>query len=154
MSRKTRLCAFFSRGPHFLRMLRALRAGHPDAEIVAVVPPGFPEDVIGELADITLFTAVPAVGPGRFRALPGLLRQLRAERFTRMVVMFDSPRLRVVARLSGIPERWCFGPDGNYAPMGSAGLLGAMVSGVARRARGWLTWLRIWWVVRTTRIKP
>ena len=39
---KQRIGAFYSDGPHFQRMLRALREAYPDGTITAIIPPDYP----------------------------------------------------------------------------------------------------------------
>ncbi len=152
MSAEQHIIAFYSRGPHYARLVRHLRKTHPAARITAMVPPGFPADTLAELADAVRVTPAPPHGLRNPGALMALIRQIRATGCTRFVVMFDSARLRLVAMASGAPERWCFGPDGSYAVIEAAPLR-RLCGGVARRVRGWTTWFRIWLVVRTTRVK-
>ena len=152
MSAEQHIVAFYSRGPHYLRMLRHLRKAHPDARITAMIPPSFPADPLVDLADAVMVTPAPPHGLRNPGALSTLVRQIRATNSTRFVVMFDSARLRLVAMASGAPERWCFGPDGSYAAIEAAPLR-RLFSGMTRRLRGWMTWLRIWVVVHTTQVK-
>jgi ADP-heptose:LPS heptosyltransferase len=152
VSAEQHIVAFYSRGPHFARLLRHLRKTHPDARVTAMVPPGFPTDTLADLADAVLVTPAPPHGLRNPGALSALVRQIRGTQCTRFVVMFDSARLRLVAMASGAPERWCFGPDGSYTIIETAPLR-RLFGGVTRRLRGWTTWLRIWIVVHTTRVK-
>jgi ADP-heptose:LPS heptosyltransferase len=152
VSAQQHIVAFYSRGPHFARLLRHLRRVHPDARLSAMIPPGFPADTLTDLADAVLVTPAPPHGLRNPGALSALVRQIRATHCTRFVVMFDSARLRLVAMASGAPERWCFGPDGSYTAIQAAPLR-RLCGGATRRLRGWTTWLRIWIVVHTTRVK-
>ena len=152
MSAQQHIVAFYSRGPHFARLLRHLRRVHPDARLSAMIPPGFPADTLTDLADAVLVTPAPPHGLRNPGALSALVRQIRATHCTRFVVMFDSARLRLVAMASGAPERWCFGPDGGYNKIEAAPLRRLLV-GMRGRLRGCITWLRIWVVVHTTRVK-
>ncbi len=146
------IVAFYSRGPHYVRLLRHLRSVHPNARITAMIPPAFPGDTLVGLADAVVATPPPPHGARSPGALMALIRQIRSRGCTRFVVMFDSPRLRLVAMASGAPERWCFGPDGSYAAIEAAPLR-RLLGGLGGRLRGWTTWLRIWVVVHTTRVK-
>jgi len=152
VSTEQHIVAFYSRGPHYMRLLRHLRAVHPGARITAMIPPSFPGETIAGLADEVWTTPAPPHGLRNPGALAGLIRQIRAVHCARFVVMFDSPRLRMVALLSGARERWCFGPDGRYAVIETAPLR-RMADGLRGRLRGWATWLRIWIVVHTTRVR-
>ena len=141
-----RIGLFYSLGPHFGRALRQVRAAHPHARITALVPPGFPKAML-EHADDCLTVPPP---PHGLRNAAALARVLREQRFDRLVVLFDSPRLRVLARLSGARERWCCGPDGRHAAL-EGGVLGALLRGLGRKVRGHLTWARIWLEIRLSR---
>ena len=152
MNAQQHIVAFYSRGPHYARLLRHLRKAHPGARITAMIPPGFPADTLADLADAVLVTPAPPHGLRNPGTLSALVREIRATNCTRFVVMFDSARLRLVATASGAPERWCFGPDGSYDVIEAAPLR-RIFGGAARRLRGWTTWLRIWMVVHTTRVK-
>ena len=152
MSAEPHLVAFYSRGPHYVRMLRHLRRAHPDAPLTAMVPPAFPADTLAGLADTVVVTPAPPHGLRNPAALMALVKQIRATRCTRFVVMFDSARLRLVAMASGAPERWCFGPDGSYTAMEIAPLR-RMLAAMWGRLHGWTTWLRIWIVVHTTKVR-
>lgn len=111
-----RIGAFYSKGPHFVRMLKRLRAEYPDETIVAALPADFPSGVIEGLADETLRFPVPEEGASMSRAL-GIVRALRRARCSHIVVMFDSPRLNLLARMSGASKRWCFPADGRLRPL-------------------------------------
>jgi len=141
-----RIGLFYSLGPHFVRALRQVRAAHPHARITAIVPPGFPKAML-EHADNVLTVPPP---PHGLRNAAALVRVLREQRFDRLVVLFDSPRLRVLARLSGARERWCCGPDGRHAAL-EGGILGNLLRGLGRKIRGHLTWARIWLEIRLAR---
>ena len=141
-----RIGLFYSLGPHFVRALRQVRAAHPHARITAIVPPGFPKAML-EHADNVLTVPPP---PHGLRNAAALVRVLREQRFDRLVVLFDSPRLRVLARLSGARERWCCGPDGRHAAL-EGGILGTLLRGLGRKIRGHLTWARIWLEIRLAR---
>ena len=111
-----RICALYSKGPHYLRMIHCLRENYPDATIVAAVPLDFPFDVINDLVDETL----PMPTPGENKGVAGAwrsMRRIRSSTCTHLVVMFDSPRLHVLGRISGVSNRRCFTVDGRFYPL-------------------------------------
>lgn len=110
-----RICAFYSKGPQFVRMLKRLRAEYPDEIIVAAIPAEFPFSAIEGLADETI--RFPEAGGASLSANLRVVRALRQSRSSHIVVMFDSPRLNLVARLSGASKRWCFSVDGRLRPL-------------------------------------
>lgn len=111
-----RICAFYSKGPQFLRMLKRLRAEYPDEIIVATIPADFPFAVIENLADETI--RFPEAAGASIGGSLRIVRELRRTRCSHIVVMFDSPRLNLLARLSGASKRWCFSVDGRLRPLG------------------------------------
>jgi hypothetical protein len=111
-----RICAFYSKGPHFVRMLKRLRAEYPDEIIVAAIPADFPIEVIERLADETIRFPETAGGASLAGSLQ-IVRELRKTKCSHMVVMFDSPRLNLLARLSGASKRWCYSVDGRLRPL-------------------------------------
>ena len=143
-----RVCAFFSSGPHYRKVLQGLRARYPDAEVHAVVPPRYPEEAAAALATTVHRTEHDHYGPGDPAALWQLLRWLRGQRFDVFVVMFQSPKLVALARLSGAPERYCHTLDGRYAALRMP-LFKQCLSLLSRRAEGRRTYARIHRIVRT-----
>lgn len=111
-----RICALYSKGPHYLRMIHCLRENYPDATIVAAVPLDFPFDVINDLVDETL--PMPSRHENSGFASPWKsIQQIRSSQCTHLVVMFDSPRLHILGRLSGVANRRCFTVDGRFYPL-------------------------------------
>lgn len=147
MNRIDRVCAYYSRGPHFARNLKTLRQRHPDARIVAVVPPDYPADALAGFADAVEPVGLPADGRRDLRAMLRLARHLRAGRHDLFVVMFDSPKLRLLATLSGARRRECLTIDGRCFPVRFAPLA-QFFDAAIRRAWGHLVYARIWFVVR------
>lgn len=135
-----RICAFYSKGPHFVRMLKRLRAEYPDEIIVAALPADFPFDVIEGLVDETLRIPVAAGGTSTAGSLR-VVRELRKTKCSHIVVMFDSPRLNLLARLSGASKRWCFSVDGRLRPL-SQSLMRLILAPVWLRLCGQMDYLR------------
>jgi hypothetical protein len=139
--------ALYSKGPHYLRMLAHLRSRYPKAELIALVPEGYPEEVLAGRCD-RIITTPPSRGPG---ALFPLLRILRAERLDIFCVMFHSARLQVVSALSGARETMCYTAGGQYFRV-RYDLAPQLSHWVYRQIRGRLLYARIWWEVRTTKV--
>ena len=135
-----RICAFYSKGPHFVRMLKRLRAEYPDEIIVAALPAEFPFDVIEGLVDETLRFPETAGGASLAGSLQ-IVRELRKTKCSHMVVMFDSPRLNLLARLSGASKRWCYSVDGRLRPL-SQPLTRLMLAPAWLRLCGQMDYLR------------
>ena len=129
------ICAFYSRGPHFLRMLKFLRALHPAARITAVVPPSFPAEAALGIANQVIKTQHAQWSLRQQRELRKLVRVLREGHYDLFVTMFDSPKLRVLAALSGAPIRQCYTIDGRYLPLRLA-LGRQLLSTLTRNLRG------------------
>lgn len=129
-----RICALYSKGPHYVRTLERLRAEYPHEIIVAAIPTSYPFRVIEGLADETIRLPEPDEQSGLRRSWT-VLRRLRKARCSHIVVLFDSPRLNFLARLSGTGRGWCHTVDGRLYVLtqSMAGLLG---SSLLRRLRG------------------
>ncbi len=135
MNTPENICAFYSRGPHFLRTLKFLRTLHPNARITAVVPPSFPAEAALAVANQVIKTQHAQWSLREQRALRKLVRVLREGRYDLFVTMFDSPKLRVLATLSGAKIRQCYTIDGRYVPLRLA-LGRQLVSSISRNVRG------------------
>ncbi len=141
-----RICAFYSTGPHYVRMLRALRENYPDAVIVTAIPTAFPFEVIAELADETVRLPEGAQRRGIRTALH-VLKQLRRARCSHVVVMFDSPRLNLLSSMSGIPHRRCYTVDGRFYRL-TRRPPQLLWDAARERVRGQWDYLRAWWGTR------
>ena len=146
MNAPENICAFYSRGPHFLRTLKFLRAQHPQARITAVVPPTFPAEAALGIANQVIKTHQANWSLRHQRDLRKLVRALREGRYDAFVVMFDSPKLQVLAALSGARHRYCYTIDGRYVPIRLA--LARQVFGtLARNIKGRLLYAYLHYVV-------
>jgi len=148
MSTPLRICAFYSRGPHYQRLLKKLRVEHPDAVIHAVVPPTFPAEVLHEVVDEVIQTEQAQWSLRELGALGRLLSVLRGARYDLFVVMFDSPKLRILAALSGARKRQLFTIDGRMVPLRLA-LVRQSLGALGRNVRGRLLYAYLHYVVYT-----
>ena len=148
MNTPARICAFYSRGPHFQRLLKHLRVEYPDAVIHAIVPPTFPEEVLQEVVDEVIKTGQAQWSLREVGALRALLGLLRGGHYDLFVVMFDSPKLRVLAALSGARKRQLFTIDGRMVPLRLA-LLRQSLGALGRNVRGRVLYAYLHYVVYT-----
>jgi len=148
MSQVERICAFYSRGPHFARMLRKLRERWPNATIVALVPPTFRVEMLPKEADEAEITTTGKRGA---RAVTAVCRQIQAGNYDVLVVMFDSPRLRLLAALSGVQKRYCCTVDGRLFHIRLAPF-SLLFGTLWRRLRGEFTYRCVRYVVRHRRV--
>lgn len=142
---------FYSYGPHFIKTARALRAEYPKARITAFLPREFPVGLLSGL-DIESLQVLPT--PGAHRSLAGLytlVRTIRAYRLDLFVILFNSPRLRLLSSLSGAAERQCRLVDGRRVPVRFT-LAGGALHTLRTRIGGHLRYARIWIEVRLTRV--
>lgn len=135
-----RICALYSRGPHFVRLLKRLRAEYPGETIIAAVPEDYTWAGLDALADEILRLPAQDEGSVLHRACR-LIRALRRNRCSHLVVMFDSPRLNLIARCSGAPVHWCFSADGRMTRLNSS-LPRLLLATAGARMRGEWHWLR------------
>lgn len=143
MSGKRKVCALYSAGAHYPLVLRRLREAYPDAEITALVPPEYPVPEEG----LPGADRVERLAGRGLRDAAAALRQVRGGAFDVFAVMFDSPRLRMLAALSGARERaWCT-PGGRLVPLtGSAPRVA--LGEAARLMRGHVVFGALWALVR------
>lgn len=152
MTEPERICAFYSRGPHFMRLLAFLREQHPQAHITALVPPEYPKEHLRDRADAVMEAAKARYVARDLSGIRELLSRIRAERFHEFVVMFDSPRLRLFAAFTGAPRRSCYTIDGRYFPLKLSPLRVAC-STLWRAARGRMTYAYVYLNVRFRRVE-
>ena len=117
MAEVKHICAFYSYGAHYVRLLKRLRTEHPNAQLTALVPKGYPVETVAQWADETKETEQAEYGLGNAGALVRLLKSVRAERYDLFAVMFESPKLRLLAALAGARGRYCLTPDGRFVPL-------------------------------------
>jgi hypothetical protein len=141
-----KICAFYSHGPHFVRLLKHLRATYPAAHLTTFTPPGFPPEVLRGYADRMAYTGRRAYPLRELRPLLRLIEVLRRERFDLFVVMFDSPRLRLLARLSGAKRAMVYTVDGRTIPLHGLAL-GSLLAAFPRRIRGIALYAWMWFNV-------
>ncbi len=145
------ITVFYSSGVHFLRTARALRQRHEAAAITAFVPKDFPEELLSSL-NIRCLPLLP--NPSQKRSLKHVATILRAIRGMRpdvFIVLFDSPKLRTLAALSGAGERLCYHPDGRITPMRWS-FAGFLARSFMQAFRGRLRYTYIWCHVHFTRV--
>ena len=154
MNPPKRVCAFYSVGPHYRRMLERLRADYPDADIAAWVPPGVPlSDEERRLTNEVIVTEQTHYSPSNVRDCARLAQHIRAQRYDVFAVMFDSPQLQMLAVLSGAPERIYVTPRGRRVPLPSSGVW-VMAEWLGRNVWGRLVYAAVWFAVRSTKVKP
>jgi len=147
-----RICALYRHGPHYIQMLRYLREHWPEARITAMTPPGYPQEALEDLADEVLEMGRSTYRLRDLLALPALLRQIKAGRYDLFVVMFDSPKLRMLAALTRIPRRACYTIDGRYFPL-ELRLIRFVADYLYRNIRGRITYAYIRHVVYHRRVE-
>lgn len=149
MDEQLRICALYSHGPHYRRLLRFLRQRYPGAQVTALVPPDYPAEHVADDAGAVLHADTPRRD---LRGLGQLLRQIRRGKYDVFVVMFDSPRLRIVSALTGVRRRYCYTVDGRYERV-RLSLLRAAGGAIYRNVRGRLTYAYVHWVVHHRPVK-
>jgi hypothetical protein len=141
-----RICAFYSSGPHYVRMLRCLRENCPEATLVAAIPASFPFDAIDGLVDETVRLGDRNETRG-LRGSYAALRNIRQAQCTQIVVMFDSPRLNLLSALSGTRDRHCFTVDGRFYRL-NKNPLSLLLTALWQRSQGQWNFIRAWWGTR------
>ena len=148
MSRKPRVCVYFSVGRNLASVLRSVKQSLPDASITAVIPPGYPvSDDERSLAEEILNTDFVRYSWRTLPALARLILQFRRARYDAFVILFDSPRLRIVSSLSGATDRFHCRMDGRLAPV-RISIPGTIADVVFRNVWGRIVYVGIWLIVR------
>lgn len=153
MSDVQRICAFYTRGPHFPALLKQLRALYPGAHITALTPPGYPRSAVASLADEVRSTGQAVYSWRDRRALMALRNQIRAARYDLFAVMFDTPKQRFLAWMSGAPHQFCLTPDGRFIRI-RLGLMRVAWTALYRQVRGQITYRYIRYVVNHRHVEP
>ncbi len=141
MNNQERVCVFFSVGNDFAKVVRTVRARSQGAHITAMVPPGFSTD--GIAADEVVRMEVQRYRPWQVARLRRLAQQLRAGRYDRFVVLFPSPKLKMLASLSGAPRCECWGTDGRVRGL-APGFWANFSGELPRRLRGLRQFIEVW----------
>jgi hypothetical protein len=147
MSKAPRTCVFYSLGNNYPRILKEVRARYLGTRLCAMVPPGHPftsEDLAP--ADEVIETERARYSPRDVGACLRLIRGIRAGRFDRFVVLFESRQLQILAALSRAPHCECWIIDGRVVAL-SPSVLGVFRRGATRVLRGIITYIRTWMVV-------
>ena len=137
-----RVVILYSQSDHFSRAVEAMQSALPDATLTALLPTGR-DDLKNALPERVEVVETPA------QAL-AVIRQLRALDADALCVLYPSPRLRVLAALSGARVRACCGEDGKLRPL-DGGLFSVLASLASQRLRGEVRYAWLWLFVRITR---
>ncbi|NIA13208.1 MAG: hypothetical protein GWP08_03945 [Nitrospiraceae bacterium] len=152
MSEQRHIGVFHSKGRNFAEVLRRLREQEPEARICAIVPYGYP---VGreELAhaDEVVETEKAQYSIRDVAGLCGLVTQLRGARFDRFVILFDSPRLRILSALSRARQCAHIALDGRLVSIRPS-IAGTIADIVLRHIRGRMLYAWIWIIVHTRRV--
>jgi len=148
MSDRQRIAALYSRGTHYPRLLQFLREEYPGCEITAVVPPAYPQRLLEGRCDRVLRTEREQYGLRDLGAIYRLLSTLRAQGFDDLVIMFNSPKLRLLAKGSGAADAYCYTADRRFFPAEVHPVREALDL-IVRQVRGRITYAYIRWVILT-----
>ncbi len=143
-----RMAVFYSAGAHFTRALEALRAQDPGAHITAIVPRGHPAaDAARGVADRVEITECPVYSPRDWAACFRLVRGMRAARYDGFFVLYDSPRLKMLAALSGARARAFLTASGECFPL-AGGVASVSFLLALCRLWGFFAYAGMWLAVR------
>ena len=152
MTPAPQVCVFYSKGRTFADVVSHVKAREPNAQVFALVPAGYP------VAEIELTpphevvqTELAQYSWRDLRPFLRLVRQLRRTRYDAFVILFDSPRLRVLSALSGATRRLYCAMDGDLVPV-KASVAGTLAAELARMLWGRLAYAGLWVIVRVLRV--
>ena len=147
MNTPSRICVFLSKGRNFVDVLRGVRSVYPGGSIDAVIPLAYPlSDEERALADRVVETGQAHYGLRDAGPLLRLVRELQAPHYDLFVIMFDSPKLRILARLSN--ARACaLHRLSNLVPIHPS-IPGVLADVIFRNVWGRAAYSALWIVVR------
>lgn len=151
MTGQPRIAVFYGKGRTFLDVLKAVRAQHPDARLCLIFPDAYP---IAE-AELAFASETLRIGNARYglRDLAAFLdftRRVRHARYDGFVILFDTPRQRILAALTGARKRLYCRFDGRVVPLQYT-LSGVVADAAFRAVWGRLAYAGLWVLVRVTR---
>ena len=145
----SRVAVFYSLGPHFVKALEGART--LGDHVTAIVPKSYAlSDREAMLSDETWRLEWDRYGGGEVFVL---LRAIRRKKYDAFVVMFRSPKLRMIASLSGASTMWYCAPHGYLMALQDLPL-GILAGEALRRIRGLLTYGMVWLSVRARPVAP
>ena len=104
------------------------------------------------LADETLQSGSVRYGMRNLPGFLGFIRRVRRARYDAFVILFDTPRQRILASLSGADRRMHCRLDGKVAVLDYT-LPGIAADAVLRGLWGRIVYACLWVLVRATRAK-
>lgn len=148
MTTAERIGVFFNKGRNLTDVLRAVRKEHPAAHICAIVPKSY-SATEQELALVqeTAYVERARYGLGDMGGFVRLIGQIRKQRYDVFVIMFDTPKVRLLGAVSGARAVWYCRLDGRLVPI-SKSILGILGSVIARRTVGGVVYGGAWLAVR------
>ncbi len=151
MNEPRRIGVFYGKGRTFLDALKSIKSHDPAALVCAIVPAAYPvsEDEI-TFADEILKTDRARYGARDIVPLLLLIRQLRGARYDAFVILFDSPRQRILASLVRARRRLHCRLDGKVVELEYT-IPGVVGDAVLRNLWGRLVYAFLWAFVRLFR---
>jgi len=147
-----RICAFYSKGRNYVDVLRRVRQDNPAAQIYAMVPARYPlSDAEGALADEVLRIDRERYGWRDLLAFLHLLGRIRKARYDVFIIAFDSPRLRILAALSGASRCAYCTLEGRLVDI-QPSVSGTLANVTFRNVWGRLVYAGVWCAVHFLRV--
>ena len=153
MSAGLRVGVFCSAGRDLDAVIVQVETRFPDAQVLVLAPPWLAR---GRARGLGRSEIVEIGLPHSSRDLRGLVRlalQLRAARFSHFVTLYPSRRLRAIAAVSGAAQCSAVDEEGRWIEL-STSLTSVLLGVLYNEATGRLALLRVWAVVRFTRVRP
>ena len=151
MSSTRHIAIYWSPGRSLAGALEAMTRLEPDARICAVVPQDYaPNDTERRLAHEIIQSDRTRYSMREPRPLLRWIARLRRERFDELAVLFDSPRLMLLAASAHPRAIRYLRPNGTLGRL-PASMPGALATLVGRRLRGRCAYAILWVLVRVCR---
>ena len=154
MNGPRRIGVFYGKGRTFLDALKSIKSHDPAALVCAIVPAAYPisEDEIA-LTDEILETDRARYGARDIVPFLRLIRQLRGSHYDAFVILFDSPRQRILASLVRARQRSYCRLDGKVVELEYT-IPGVIGDAALRNLWGRIVYALLWVLVRLFRAPP
>ena len=153
MNGQPRIAVFYGKGRTFLDVLKAVCAQYPDARLCLIFPGAYPITADERaFASETLQTQSARYGLRDLAPFLGFILRVRRARYDAFVILFDTPRQRIFAALSGARKRLYCRLDGSVVTLNYT-VPGVAADAVFRAVWGRIAYAGLWVLVRVTRVQ-
>jgi ADP-heptose:LPS heptosyltransferase len=153
MTNPKRVCVFYSKGRTLLDALKAVKSHDPEAVICVTIPSAYsmtPQEL--EIADEVLTAEKARYGARDAFAFLRLAGMLRHARYDAFVILFDTPRQRILASLVHPGKRLYCRLNGAVVEIKES-VPRVIADAIIRAIAGRVVYIALWAYVRVTKTR-